>query len=187
MGMAAPHTHWTVERLRALPNDGRRFEIIDGELFVTPSPSFRHQYAVLALAARLRDYLAAHRVGTVVIAPADVEFSGETVVEPDVFVVPLVDGRPPEDSRSAGRPLLVIEVLSPGTERTDRGRKRELYQAQGMPDYWIVNPNAQVFERWRPGDAQVELLSERVTWRPAGADEGMEIDLAAYWREVFGE
>lgn len=185
MGMAAPRTRWTADRLRALPADGRRFEIIDGELFVTPSPGFRHQYAVLALAARLRAYLAAHPVGVVLIAPADVEFGNETVVEPDVFVVPLVDGRPPEDSRSAGRPLLVIEVLSPSTERIDRERKRALYQAHAVPEYWIVNPDARVFERWRPGDARAELLAERVVWQPAGADEGLEIDLAEYWREVL--
>lgn len=185
MGMAAPYTRWTVDRLRALPDDGRRYEIIDGELYVTPSPSIRHQDAVLALAVRLRAYVAARRVGHVIIAPADVEFSDDTVVEPDVFVVPLVDGRPPEDLKHAGRPLLVAEVLSPTTERTDRGRKRELFQARGVPDYWIVNVEARVFERWRPDATRAELVTDRIEWRPAPDVEPFELSLGEFWREVF--
>jgi Uma2 family endonuclease len=183
--MAAPYTRWTVERLRALPEDGRRYEIIDGDLYVTPSPSVRHQGTVLALAVRLRAYLAAHRAGYVIIAPADVEFSDDTVVEPDVFVVPLVDGRPPDDLKRAGRPLLVAEVLSPSTERTDRGRKRELFQARGVPEYWIVNVEARVFERWRPGSTRAELVTDRLEWRPAPGVEPFELALDEFWREVF--
>jgi Uma2 family endonuclease len=185
MGMAAPYTRWTVDRLRALPEDGRRYEIIDGELFVTPSPSIRHQGAVLALAVRLRAYLAAHRVGHVIIAPADVEFSDDTLVEPDVFVVPLVNGRPPEDLKRAGRPLLVAEVLSPSTERTDRGRKRELFQTRGVPEYWIVNVEARVFERWRPGATRADLVTDRLEWRPAPDVVPFELALDEFWREVF--
>ncbi len=185
MGMAAPYTRWTVDRLRALPDDGRRYEIIDGELLVTPSPSLRHQDAVLALAVRLRAYLATRRVGHVIIAPADVEFSDDTVVEPDVFVVPLVNGRPPAELKQAGRPLLVAEILSPSTERADRGRKRELFQVRGVPDYWIVNVDARVFERWRPGATQPELVTERLEWRPAPDVEPFVMALDDYWREVF--
>ncbi len=185
MGMAAPYTRWTVDRLRALPDDGRRYEIIDGELFVTPSPNVRHQGAVLALAVRLRAYLAVHRVGYVIIAPADVEFSDETVVEPDVFVVALVDGRPPVDLKHAGRPLLVAEVLSPSTEHTDRGRKRELFQTRGVPEYWIVNLDARVFERWRPGATQADLITDRLEWRPAAGVAPFVMALDEFWREVF--
>lgn len=185
MGMAAPYTHWTVDRLRAMPRDGRRYEIINGELFVTPSPSIRHQDAVLALAVRLRAYVAAQRVGHVIVAPADVEFSDDTVVEPDVFVVSLVDGHPPEDLKHIGRPLLVAEILSPSTEQTDRGRKRELFQARGVPDYWILNVEARVVERWRPGASRAELVTERLEWRPAPDVEPFELRLDEFWREVF--
>ncbi len=185
MGMAAPYTRWTTDRRRALPDDGRRYEIIDGELFVTPSPDIRHQGAVLALAVRLRAYLAVNRVGYVIIAPADVEFSDDTVVEPDVFVVPLEDGRPPDDLKHAGRPMLVAEVLSPSTERTDRGRKRELFQARGVPEYWIVNVEARVIERWRPGATQAELVTDRLEWQPAPDVEPFELSLDEFWREVF--
>ncbi|HET7630863.1 MAG TPA: Uma2 family endonuclease [Gemmatimonadaceae bacterium] len=185
MGMAAPYTRWTVDRLRALPDDGRRYEIIEGDLFVTPSPSVRHQRASLALAVRLRAYLAVNRIGEVIIAPADVEFSDDTVVEPDVFVVPLIGGRPVEDLKDVGRPLLIAEILSPSTERTDRGRKRELFQARGVPEYWIVNVEARVFERWRPAATLAELVTERVEWRPAPGVEPFEMTLDEFWREVF--
>jgi Uma2 family endonuclease len=185
MGMAAPYTHWTIDRLRALPDDGRRYEIIGGELYVTPSPSVRHQRAALALAVRLRMYLAAHPIGEVIMAPADVEFSDDSVVEPDVFVVPLIGGRPVEDLKDAGRPLLVAEVLSPSTERTDRGRKRELFQARGVPEYWIVNVEARVFERWRPGAARAELVTNRLEWVPAPDVVPFELSLDEFWREVF--
>ena len=187
MGMAAPHTptHWTVDMVHALPDDGRRYEAIDGELFVTPSPSYRHQYAVLALAVRLRAFLAAYPVGQVIIAPADVEFSRDTVVEPDVFVVPLVDGRRPQTTKEAGRPLLAIEVVSPNSARADRGRKRVLYQRQGVPEYWIVDLDARVIERWRPEDDRPEIVSERMGWAPEGAAEPMTIELAEFWGEVL--
>ncbi len=185
MGMAAPYTRWTVDRRAALPDDGRRYEIIDGELLVTPSPSIRHQRAAFALAVRLRGYLVRHPVGEVIIAPADVEFGEDTVVEPDVFVVPLVEGRPAEDLKHAGRPLLVAEVISPTTERTDRGRKRELFQARGVPDYWIVNVEARVIERWRPGATRAELVTDRLEWRPEPAVERFVLALDEFWREVF--
>ena len=185
MGMAAPYTRWTADRRAALPDDGRRYEIIDGELFVTPSPSVRHQRAALALAVRLRAYLAAHPVGEVIIAPADVEFSDDTVVEPDVFVVPLVGGRLAEELEDAGRPLLVVEILSPTTERTDRGRKRELFQARAVPDYWIVNVEARVIERWCPGATRAELVTERLEWRPDADVEPFVMTLDELWREVF--
>lgn len=185
MGMVAPYTRWTADRRAALPDDGRRYEIIDGELFVTLSPNVRHQRAAFALAVRLRTYLAAHPVGEVIIAPADVEFSDDTVVEPDVFVARLVEGRPAEDLKHAGLPLLVAEVLSPSTERTDRGRKRELFQARGVPEYWIVNVEARVFERWRPGATRAELATERIEWRPPAGVEPFRLELGEFWREVF--
>jgi Uma2 family endonuclease len=187
MGMAAPQTRWTVDRLQALPDDGRRYEIIDGELFMTPSPSVTHQVATFRLALRLEAYLAASRAGYLFMAPGDVQFDRATLVQPDLFVAPLVAGRRPTTWAEAGRPLLVAEVLSPGTARTDRERKRELFQARGVPEYWIVNPDARVFERWRPGDAQAEILAERIEWQPDPRHEPLVIDLGEYWREVLGE
>jgi Uma2 family endonuclease len=118
MAMPARTAGWTIEMVRALPDDGNRYEVIGGMLWVTPARSFAHQRAVLLLAVRLHEYLGEHPVVAAVIAPADVDFQEpHTMVEPDVFVVPLVEGRPPRDWQEVGRLLLAVEVLSPSTAR----------------------------------------------------------------------
>jgi len=185
MGMAATQTHWTVDMVHALPDDGQRYEIIDGELFVTPSPSYDHQEAAFAIARRLASYLAIHRVGHAALAPLDVIFGERTLVQPDVFVVHLIQGKRPRNSADAGVPLLAIEIVSPSSARTDRVRKRGLYRREGVPEYWIVDPDARVIERWRPDDQRPEILSDRITWMPDNAAEPMTIELAEYWNEVF--
>ena len=185
MGMAATQTHWTVDMVQALPDDGQRHEIMDGELFVTPSPSYDHQVAILRLTLRIAPYLAAHRAGYLFFAPGDVAFDRHTLVQPDLFVVPLVQGKRPRTWEEAGRPLLAVEVLSPSTARVDRVRKRELYQRQGVPEYWIVDLDARVIERWRPEELRPEILTDRITWAPNEAAEPLTIELAEYWHEVF--
>ena len=183
MGMATS-AGWTVEQLATLPDDGKRYEIIDGELYVTPAPALRHQYAVTQLLGRLFNYLNTHRVGVVVGAPTDVEFEPRTVVEPDVLVMPLVSGRPPESFAETGRLLLAVEVLSPGTAARDRGVKRELYQRQNVPEYWIVDLDARLIERWRPADQRPEIVRDRLEWLPEGAAEPLVIEVPAFFAEV---
>ena len=128
MAMPAQPTEWTVEMVRALPDDGNRYEVIGGELFVTPAPSWTHQRAVRELLRVLMPYLEQHAVGDPIIAPADVLFGPKDMVEPDLFVVPLIEGKAPRTWEQVGRLLLAVEVLSPSTLRADRGDKRELYQ-----------------------------------------------------------
>jgi Uma2 family endonuclease len=188
MGMAtASKKHWTIDMVRALPDDRNRYEIIDAELFVTPAPSLRHQAAVLELAHRLLPYIKAQGLGRAIIAPADVEVAPDTMVEPDLFVVPPVAGRLPRSWTEAGRLLLVVEVLSPTTARVDRVRKRALYARMAVPEYWIVDVDARVVERWRPDDERPEVLSEQLDWRPDAAQPALTIDLAEYFAEVTGE
>jgi Uma2 family endonuclease len=187
MLMATPAKLWTVDEVRAIPDDGRRYEVVDGELFVTPGPSWRHGDAVLEMARRLMAYLDAHPVGHLKIAPQDVTYGRHTLVEPDLFVVPLVAGRRPRTWEEAGRLLLAIEVLSPSTARLDRTVKRRLFQREGVPEYWIVDVDARVVERWRPADERPEVVSERLDWRPDGAGAALELDLPAYFAEVTGE
>jgi len=136
-----PQTGLTYEDLRAFPEDSLRREIIDGELFVTPAPSLRHQDVVLRLGSRLLAYCE-HRGGRVFVAPTDVYLSDVSVVEPDVvYVRPENAGRLQRDFvRSA--PDLVVEVSSPSTRRVDLGRKRELYERFGVPEYWFVDLDA---------------------------------------------
>jgi Uma2 family endonuclease len=187
MAMPAQHTEWTVEMVRALPDDGNRYEVIDGELFVTPAPSVVHQRAVLELALLVAPYVRAHRIGEALIAPADVVVYGpHKFVQPDLFVVPLVNGAPMRAWAEVGRLLLAVEVLSPSTERTDRGRKRTLYKEKAVPEYWIVDTDERTIERWRPDDSPVELLTESVEWQPDRDVPPLVIDLPGYFDRAQG-
>ncbi len=187
MGMAQATIRWTADMVRALPDDGKRYEVIDGELFVTPAPTWEHQAASRALFVRLHPYVSALSLGVVFYAPADVEFSGERMVEPDLFVAPLVAGRAPRTWEEAGRLLLAVEIVSPGTARADRQVKRRLYQREGVPEYWIVDVAARLVERWRPGDERPEILAEHLEWQAAPDQGALRIELDEYFREVVGE
>ena len=187
MGMPLPRTGWTVEMVQALPDDGNRYEVIDGELFVTPAPAWPHQSAVGELHARLWSYLREHRAAHVLIAPADVKYGPRELVQPDLFVVPLVAGRKPASFSEAGRLLLAVEVVSPSSARADRLVKRRLYRRHGVAEYWVVDLDARVVERSRPDEDHVELVAETLEWRPAPGLEPLVIDLAEYFAEVLGE
>lgn len=177
---------WTAGELALLPRDGNRYEIVDGELLVTPAPSWTHQGAVGELFVMLRSY--ARGLGLhCLIAPADVLFSRTTVVQPDLFVVPLrSDGSIPLDFAQAGRLLLAVEVLSPSTARADRQVKRAAYQSEGVPEYWIVDPTNRFVERWRPGDDEPEVLVESLAWQPREGVPQLVIDLREYFGRVNG-
>lgn len=165
MAMPAHTLEWTADMARALPDDGNRYEVLDGALFVTPAPSWRHQRIAGTLYMELRGYAERHRIGWVQHAPADVQFSPRRLVQPDVLVAPWGD-REPASWRDVHRLLLAIEVLSPSTARADRHVKRRLYQDEGVAEYWIVDPDARLIERWRPQDTRPELCDGSITWAP---------------------
>jgi Uma2 family endonuclease len=187
MAMPAQHTEWTVDMVRALPDDGNRYEVIDGELFVTPAPSVTHQRAVLELALLLAPYVRAHRIGEAIISPADVVVYGpRKFVQPDLFVLPLVNGLPVRAWTEVGRLLLTVEVLSPSTEHTDRGRKRALYKEKAVPEYWVIDPDERTVERHRPNESPVEILTGLLEWQPDPDAPPLVIDLPTYFDRVHG-
>jgi Uma2 family endonuclease len=177
---------WTAEQVRALPDDRHRHEVVDGELLMTPAPSWRHQDAVMALHERLAPWLRTAAVGHAIVAPADVELDSHTLVEPDLFVVPLVHGRRPATWDEAGVLLLVVEVLSPSSARADRIVKLRRYRRAGVPEYWIVDVDGRVIERWRLGDERPEIVADRLQWSPDG-DTSFILDVAEYFRQVWDE
>ena len=83
--------------------------------------------------------------------------------------------------------LLAIEVLSPSTAQNDRVKKRRYFSRNEVPEYWIVDCDARVIERWRPTDERPEIISERLVWNPVGATEPFTLDLAEFFADVFGE
>jgi Uma2 family endonuclease len=187
MAMPAQHTEWTVDMVRALPDDGNRYEVIDGELFVTPAPSVVHQRAVVELLYIVGPYVKAHGIGEALVSPADVVVYGpRKYVQPDLFVLPLVGGGPARAWSDVGRLLLAVEVMSPSTRRADREDKRALYQEKAVPEYWIVDTDERVVERWRPADSTPERLVERLLWQPDESAPALAIDLPAYFDRVHG-
>ena len=187
MGMPSRQAEWTADEVLALPDDGNRYEVIDGALLVTPSPNPRHQRAVGALYAGLREYLRGTQIGFVHFSPADIRFSDRRLVQPDVFVTPRAGRTAPLAWVEVRELIMVTEVLSPRTARHDRGSKRRLYQEEGVPEYWIIDVAARLVERWRPEDDRPEILSERIEWRPAGALVPLVLELGAFFDEVhFG-
>jgi Uma2 family endonuclease len=187
MRMPTLKRRWSADDLEDLPDDGQRYEVIDGELFVTPAPSLPHQRAIFELARLLADYVQAEGIGDMIIAPADVRFSDVRSVQPDLFVMPLVDGRRPRRFEDAGRLLLAVEVLSPSTARADRVNKRTLFRDEGVAEYWIVDLDARTIERSTPADSRIDVLADRVEWRPEGAASSLTVDLLEYFARVLND
>jgi Uma2 family endonuclease len=188
MGMPASHDPWTVEMLDALPDDGKRYEIIDGVLHVTPAPSDVHQLVAAAFYRRLHQYLRPSTIGRALISPADVrkEDRSRNRVQPDVFAVRLLDGKRPPYPYTLTNLLLAIEIESPGNPLYDYHTKRELYLANGVSEYWVVNVEARIVSRWRGLEDPGEVFSRRVTWLPQGMNVAMEIDLPGLFDEALG-
>jgi Uma2 family endonuclease len=189
MAMPAHRTdiEWTAEMARALPDDGNRYEVLDGELFVTPAPSTPHQRALRVLYDVLAPYVNANRIGELFWSPADIEFSPRRLVQPDVFVAALVDGKRPRAWTDVKHLLLAIEALSPTTARADRHKKRRIYMEEAVDDYWIVDVDARVIERWQRGDERPEVLAVTLHWQPAVSVAALVINLEEYFEEVWRE
>ena len=190
MGMpAAVRRRWTLAEVRALtdanPSYTPRYELVDGELLVTPAPGALHQAAALELAVALRAYLRETGIGEVFMSPFDVELRPDTLVQPDAFVVPPAEAKRIRTESPARTLLLAAEIISPGSARGDRGSKRPLYQRH-VPEYWIVDVDAELFERWLSGDERPEILRGTIDWHPAGAAVPLALNLPAYFARVHG-
>jgi Uma2 family endonuclease len=183
--MAAVRVLLTYDDYLALPDDGKRYEIHDGELSVSPTPTFRHQDVLAALLGILRAHVLASDLGAVVPAPITVILAETSIVEPDIIYIAkhrmsIVSARGTVD----GAPTLAVEILSPSTARIDRQRKMQLYARYGVPHYWIVDTDARVIDVYR-----LESGAYGPPDRRGGADltglppfPGLMIDAATLWR-----
>jgi Uma2 family endonuclease len=179
--------NWTVADLDDLPDDGSRYEVLDGALYVTPAPTFDHQAAAQLLFELIAQYLRQERIGFSFLAPADVRFSPRRSVQPDLFVMPPHDGRRPRHFDDEKHLLLAVEVLSPSSSRADRVAKRTVYREEGVETYWVVDLDARTFERSVPNDSRVEVLADSIEWNPVGAEHPLVIDVEDYFRRVLDE
>jgi Uma2 family endonuclease len=155
----------TYKDYEVLPADGRRYELHEGELSVTPAPSPRHQRVSGNLNEILRHHVKARGLGEIFYAPIDCILGETTIVQPDLVYLDttrlsLVSGRGIE-----GPPTLVVEILSPATTLIDRSTKLQLYARYGVPYYWIVDPEARTIEAYSLAEGGSQL-----TVRAAGAE-----------------
>lgn len=154
---------YTVEEVYAWPNDGNRYEVVHGELLVTPAPRHAHQWVVTQLLVRLHSYLATLELDDTVSLPGDIMWGDDVWVQPDLFVVA------PDQVSASWKTFkhlrLAVEVLSPASARGDRFVKRAAYQENGVESYWIVDGNKRLVEIWHPADEVAEIVVDELRWR----------------------
>jgi Uma2 family endonuclease len=183
MSMAQQATRWTLARLNALPEDGNRYELVRGELLVSPPPSVAHESICDVLHRRLYRYVEDNDLGRVSGPRAVIQRSGSQT-EPDLTVRPIT--RPlPKSWAQMPNPILVVEVLSPSTRRNDEEKKRRFYLDIEIPEYWIVDGDQRSIRVIRPGEGDL-LAGDAVRWHPTGATDPLIIDVQAMFREALG-
>ena len=131
----------TADELDHFPNDGNRYEVIEGELFVSPAPAKNHQRLLRRLFRLIDDHVAAHNLGEVFFAPVDVRFSEFTQVQPDLLFLSSERKSLYGERILSGAPDLVVEVASPSTRSLDRIKKRDAFERYGVREYWMADPN----------------------------------------------
>ena len=153
----ATSTKLTYEDYALLPDDGRRHEIVDGEHYVNPSPNIPHQRISRRIAFALTAYAETHRLGEVFYAPCDVLLSDFDVVEPDIIFVSAEHAAIVTNANIKGAPDLVIEILSPSSRKYDEVVKLKRYDATGVGEYWIVDPERETVNVYRRADGRFAL------------------------------
>jgi len=168
--MATVARRWTLDELHALPNDRNKYEVIRGELFVTPAPTPTHETVAARLTHILVPYVEREGLGLVYRPQAVLQFE-DSEVEPDLMVR-LEHVGDSSTWASAPIPSLVVEVFSPGTKRRDQNQKRDLYLDAGVGEYWMVDPEQRALIVVRRGEAN-RVVTDEMSWRPAGASAAL--------------
>jgi len=182
MAMSDTARRYTVNEVLAFPDDGNRYELVDGELLVTPTPDMAHQIVITRLQVRLANYLTRHLDAVVLTSPSDISWDRETLVQPDLFVIPASEVS--KTWKTVRTLLLAVEVVSPSSARGDRLVKRRLYQRQRVATYWIVDPDARLVEIWHPEDERPETVTETLRWRATPDAGELRIDLQALFADL---
>lgn len=175
MHMATNIKRWTLEELHSLPDDGNKYELVRGQLFVTPPPNVEHETVLARLSRILEPYVAAHELGFVYHPRSVLRFEGSEV-EPDLMV-----RERPRDLRAdwdrAPVPILVVEVLSGSTRRRDRQDKRALYAEARVDEYWIVDIERHLVTVAHP-DGREHTTGDTLIWAPQAATAPLVVQLS---------
>ncbi len=157
--MVATKVGLTVDDYMALPDDGKRYELINGELILAAAPLAPHQFVIAALIEFLRSFARRQGLGKVAGAPFDVFLARDIVLQPDVLFISNARMHILREGRIHGAPDLVVEVLSPSTESRDRNDKARLYWRHGVLEYWLVDTSRRTIEVFGAGRTGFELLA----------------------------
>jgi len=185
--MAKAAIKFTYEDYKNLPeSETQRYELLEGELVMVPSPSFEHQDISGNLEFLLRLFVREHKLGVVLDAPLDVvlgEAGEEHVVQPDILFISKTRKKIIRQEEIRGAPDLVVEILSPYTGQRDRTVKKKLYARYGVKEYWIVDPEEEAIEVWALGRGGYErvALYKKADMLTSSLLPGLKIPL----REVF--
>jgi Uma2 family endonuclease len=174
--MKAVQPRLTYPELRMMPDDGKRYELIDGEVFVTPSPSEKHQRILVNLLMSMQAHAKARGLGRVYVAPFDVVFGEKTALQPDLLFVSSPRRGIIGPEYVLGAPDLVVEILSPYRVPYDRVTKFEQYAQNGVGEYWIIDPVAESVDVFRLAGSSYELVGS-VT-----GDRTLETPLLPGWK-----
>jgi len=174
MHMALSRRRWTRVDLDRLPDDGNTYEVVRGDLFVTPPPRGEHKDAVTRLLHLIVPYLAQAKIGWIEVPRAVMIFEGSQV-EPDLMVRPVGSLGLPIDRQPV--PFLVVEVLSDSTARRDRTAKRSLYLDAGVAEYWMVDVERRTITVARRGVPDL-VVTDRLAWQPVSGVEPLTFDVS---------
>lgn len=151
---------FTYDDYLLFPDDGRRHELIDGEHYMTPSPSERHQRIAMNLSGTLWQYLTTRPIGRAYTAPFDVVLSKTDVVQPDLLFVSSARSSIITSQNVQGVPDIAVEIISDTTRKTDEVVKRKLYERFGVPEYWIVDPELETIKVYRIAGQGYQRVAE---------------------------
>ncbi len=173
----------TYDDYALLPQDRSRYEILEGELYMTPSPILLHQFALVRLAMILSTYVDVNRLGLVLVAPVDVLLSDFNIIQPDILYLHGSKIPPLTAKNLQVVPDLVVEILSPTSIEQDRIHKMRIYARHGIPHYWIVDPDGRTFEVYELAGSDYRLAGSFAGDAAATSSvfPGLEIPLARLW------
>lgn len=174
----------TYEDLIQLPADGNRYELIDGDLQVTPAPSRRHQRLAFRLTLLVGGLVEAEDLGELYFAPVDVRLSPHDVVQPDLIFITKARRGIFVENVVEGAPDLVIEILSPSTRINDEVRKARLYAAAGIPEYWIADALTERFSIYVLVDGTYREVPHQAGSVRSTVLPGLVIDVAALFDDL---
>lgn len=180
--MTVASRKFTYQDYLLFPEDGKRHELMDGEHCATPSPSIKHQKILVNLSRLLSQFAEDNSIGAVLIAPCDVVFSDNDIVQPDLLFVSSARSQIVTEKNIQGAPDLVVEIVSESTRRTDELTKRKLYEKFGVGEYWVVDPVVESVKVYRLAEKGYARAGEYERETAASFDSpilpGLDIPLA---------